>query len=216
MTADPASKYTSHSTMSSSRTQYLDSISELILPSGHVTRKLDFLGTVRIYNQYYFNVYRRYNNVHEIVLEDFAGDFHFHKDYTVRESLQKVLCLSDEQIHGLHTMDAVSFKHRSVISEEVTHLRWTEIENRWYALDMNLGGILKDFHQQALPNLLSPNVSQQEAQATQAQQAPRTRAHVSQALPASLEPTNLSDRFTAAAQPEENITVLRSGAIIRK
>jgi hypothetical protein len=81
---------------------------------------------------------------------------------------------------------------------------------------MNLGGILKDFHQQALPNLLSPNVSQQEAQATQAQQAPRTRAHVSQALPASLEPTNLSDRFTAAAQPEENITVLRSGAIIRK
>jgi hypothetical protein len=198
--------------MSYSRTQYLDSISEIVLPTGHVTRKLDFLGTIRIYNQYYFNVYRRYNNVHEIVLEDFAGDFHFHKDYTVRQSLQKVLCLSDEQIHGLHTMDAVSFKHRSVISEEVTNMRWTEIENQWYALDMNLGGILKDFHQQAFPN--SP-VSHQQEEAPQAPHAPRIRAHVSQTLLTSLQPTNLSDRFAAVAQPE-NITVLRNGTIIRK
>ena len=198
--------------MSYSRTQYLDSISEIVLPSGHVTRKLDFIGTVRIYNQYYFNVYRRYNNVHEIVLEDFAGDFHFHKDYTVRESLQKVLCLSDEQIHGLHTIDAVSFKHRSVISEEVTTLRWTEVENRWYALDMNLGGILKDFHQQAFPK--SP-VPQQAQEAPQAPIAPRARPHT---VPASLQPQNLSDRFAEveSRQPEENITVLRSGAIIRK
>jgi hypothetical protein len=201
--------------MSYSRTQYLDSISEIVLPSGHVTRKLDFIGTVRIYNQYYFNVYRRYNNVHEIVLEDFAGDFHFHKDYTVRESLQKVLCLSDEQIHGLHTIDAVSFKHRSVISEEVTTLRWTEVENRWYALDMNLGGILKDFHQQAFPK--SP-VPQHAQEAPQAPLAPRARAHVSHAVPTTLQPQNLSDRFAEveSRQPEENITVLRSGAIIRK
>ena len=207
----PAEKYTNLSTLSCSRTQYLDSISEIVLPTGHVTRKLDFLGTVRIYNQYYFNVYRRYNNVHEIVLEDFAGDFHFHKDYTVRQSLQKVLCLSDEQIHGLHTLDAVSFKHRSPISEEIANLRWTEIENRWYALDMNLGGILKDFHQQEFPN--SPVPHQQEA--PQAPQAPRIRAHVSQALLTSLQPQNLSDRFAAVAQPE-NITVLRNGTIIRK
>jgi hypothetical protein len=25
-------------------------------------------------------------------------------------------------------------------------MRWTEIEHRWYAIDMNLGGILHDFH----------------------------------------------------------------------
>ena len=132
--------------MSISRTLALDSISEIMMPNGHVTRKLDFLGTVRVYGQHYFNVWRRYNNVYEIVIEDFAGDFHFHKDYTIRESIQKVLCLSDEQIHGLYTIDAISFKHRADVSEDVTSMRWTEIEHRWYALDMNLGGILHDFH----------------------------------------------------------------------
>ena len=132
--------------MSISRAHTLDTISEIIMPNGHVTRKLDFLGTIRVYGQHYFNVWRRYNNVYEIVIEDFAGDFHFHKDYTIRESIQKVLCLSDEQIRGMYTIDAVSFKHRADVSEDVTSMRWTEIEHRWYALDMNLGGILHDFH----------------------------------------------------------------------
>jgi hypothetical protein len=129
-----------------SRTHTLDTISEIIMPNGHVTRKLDFLGTICVYGQHYFNVWRRYNNVYEIVIEDFAGDFHFHKDYTIRESIQKVLCLSDEQIHGLYTIDAISFKHRADVSEDVTSMRWTEIEHRWYALDLNVGGIHRDFH----------------------------------------------------------------------
>jgi hypothetical protein len=46
----------------------------------------------------------------------------------------------------MYTIDAVSFKHRADVSEDVTSMRWTEIEHRWYALDMNLGGILHDFH----------------------------------------------------------------------
>ena len=132
--------------MSMSRAHTLDTISEIMMPNGHITRKLDFLGTIRVYGQHYFNVWRRYNNVYEIVIEDFTGDFHFHKDYTIRESIQKVLCLSDEQIHGLYTIDAISFKHCADVSEDVTSMRWTEIEHRWYALDMNLGGILHDFH----------------------------------------------------------------------
>jgi len=136
----------SHHSPSMSRTHTLNTISEIIMPNGHVTRKLDFLGTIRVYGQHYFNVWRRYNNVYEIVIEDFAGDFHFHKDYTIRESIQKVLCLSDEQIHGLYTIDAISFKHRADVSEDVTSMRWTEIEHRWYALDLNVGGIHRDFH----------------------------------------------------------------------
>jgi hypothetical protein len=132
--------------MAASRSHTLNTISEIMMPNGHVARKLDFLGTISVYGNHYFNVWRRYNNVYEIVIEDFAGDFHFHKDYTIRESIQKVLCLSDEQIRGIYTIDAVSFKHRADVSEDVTSMRWTEIEHRWYALDMNLGGILHDFH----------------------------------------------------------------------
>jgi hypothetical protein len=129
-----------------SRDHTLASISEVMMPNGYLTRKLDFLGIVRVYGRHYFNVWRRYNNVYEIVIEDFVGDFHFHKDYTIRESIQKVLCLSDEQIRDVYTIEAVSFKHRADVSEDVTSMHWTEIEHRWYALDLNVGGIHRDFH----------------------------------------------------------------------
>ena len=129
-----------------SRSQNLAALSKIVLPNGHVTQKLDFLGTVSVYKQHYFNIWRRYNNVHEIVIEDFSGDFHYHKDYTIRQSIQKILCLSDEQMKGIYTIEAISYKHRADVSEDVTPLRWTEIEHRWYALDMNLGGILQDFY----------------------------------------------------------------------
>jgi len=186
--------------MSDSRMQQFQSLSEFVLPNGAITRKLDVLGSVRIYGQYYFNVFRRYNSPYEIVVEDFAGDFHFHKDYTVRESLQKILCLSEEQMKGLHTIDAVSFKHKAVISEEVTNMRWTEIEHRWYALDMNLGGILESFHRE------------QQAQQQQAQvpQAPLATRHILR-MPRGT-PVNLSDRFAAV----DDAMVLRNGTRVQK
>lgn len=123
-----------------SRYSQLDTISQMWF-NGRMTRKLDFLGTISIYDRHYFNVYRRYNNVYEIVLEDFAGDLHFHRDYTVRESIQRIMCLSDKDMMSIYTASAMSYKHRAEVSEEVTSLRWTEIEHRWYAMDINLGGI---------------------------------------------------------------------------
>lgn len=194
--------------MSDSRMQQFQSISEFVLPNGAITRKLDVLGSVRIYGQYYFNVFRRYNSPYEIVVEDFAGDFHFHKDYTVRESLQKILCLSDEQMKGLHTIDAVSFKHKAVISEEVTNMRWTEIEHRWYALDMNLGGILESFHREV--QQAQQQAQQQQQQQAQVPQAPLANRHILR-MPRGT-PVNLSDRFAAV----DDAMVLRNGTRVQK
>lgn len=190
--------------MSASRAHTLDTISEIILPNGRVTRKLDFLGTIRVYGQHYFNVWRRYNNVYEIVIEDFAGDFHFHKDYTVRESIQKVLCLSNEQIHRLYVIDAVSFKHRADVWEDVTSMRWTEIEHRWYALDMNLGGIHHDFHR--VPN----DVDEKE----DVDQTANITPVAERSIPSSplATPVRLTDRFTEL----EDYTLLRNGTKIKK
>lgn len=197
--------------MSMSRTHTLDTISEIIMPNGHIMRKLDFLGTIRVYGQHYFNIWRRYNNVYEIVIEDFAGDFHFHKDYTIRESIQKVLCLSDEQIHGVYTIDAISFKHRADVSEDVTSMRWTEIEHRWYALDMNLGGILHDFHR-VLRNAPVANDDEKE----EVQQVPSIASNpvTDRGIlfsPAAT-PIRLNDRFTEL----DNFTLLRNGTKINK
>jgi len=136
--------------MSTQRDQALAAISEISL-NGYVTRKLDFLGTVHIYGAHYFNVFRRYNSVYEIVLEDMHGDFHFHKDYTVRQSLQSVLCLSDEQMKTIHVRYATSFKHGSYPTggAEAVNMRWSQIHAQWQGVALDVGGILEDYHRES-------------------------------------------------------------------
>jgi len=228
--------------MSLDRTQLLHSISEMTLPSGMITYKLDFLGMIRIYNKYYFNVYRRYNNVYEIVFEDFEGDFHYHKDYTVRESLQKILCLSEEQMKEIHTIDAISFKHHANIPENVMGLRWTEIQHRWYALDMNVGGILQNFHNRTYNHSMTSNKScvsipdtpiPCRAHVVERIETPDSMAFITNdvemvagkstlveriILPSSACCMNLSDRFSELMEStnDEEYTVLRNGTRIAK
>jgi hypothetical protein len=197
------------------REQMLHSIGEMLV-NGRTMTKLDFLGTVRIYGDYYFNVFRRYNNVYEIVLEDFAGDFHFHRDYTVRQSIQKVLCLSDEQMEGLYTIDGIAFKNHSSDIDEITGMRWTEIQHRWYGVDMNLGGILQDFH-------CVPKVKLEDSDMTpplEIVQPDTPLADRTCIFSPIATPINLSDRFTAVENnttlAEEGVTVLRNGTRIAK
>lgn len=182
--------------MAVSRVHMLNTISEIMMPNGSITRKLDYLGAVRVYGQHYFNIWRRYNNVYEIVIEDFSGDFHFHRDYTIRESIQKVLCLSDEQMKDIYTIEAISFKHRADVSEDVTYMRWTEIEHRWYALDLNVGGILHDFHR-------IPRISHEEEKEVEYTPPPK-KARITPPAPLpdrsilfspSATPVRLTDRF---------------------
>ena len=217
-----------------SRSQNLAALSKIVLPNGHVTQKLDFLGTVSVYKQHYFNIWRRYNNVHEIVIEDFSGDFHYHKDYTIRQSIQKILCLSDEQMKGIYTIEAISYKHRADVSEDVTPLRWTEIEHRWYALDMNLGGILQDFHSiPSFDDVVMPPLETDESVSSDTsddefstqERSPRLKQEqqehqVEQVAQDRDYSSNLSDRFADQTwmllSPQENFMVLRNGTRIGK
>ena len=131
------------------RNNALDAMCEISL-NGYTTKKLDFLGTIHIYGVHYFNVFRRYNSVYEIVLEDFHGDFHFHKDYTIRQSLQHILCLSNEQMEGIYTRHATSFKHGScpmTSMHDAPNIHWSELQQQWQAAALDFGGILEDYHQ---------------------------------------------------------------------
>jgi hypothetical protein len=130
------------------RNNALDAMCEISL-NGYTTKKLDFLGTIHIYGVHYFNVFRRYNSVYEIVLEDFHGDFHFHKDYTIRQSLQHILCLSDEQMEGIYTRYATSFKHGScpmTSMHDAPNMHWSELQQQWQAAALDFGGILEEYH----------------------------------------------------------------------
>jgi hypothetical protein len=130
------------------RNNALDAMCEISL-NGYTTKKLDFLGTIHIYGVHYFNVFRRYNSVYEIVIEDFHGDFHFHKDYTIRQSLQHILCLSNEQMEGIYTRHATSFKHGScpmTSMHDAPNMHWSELQQQWQAAALDFGGILEEYH----------------------------------------------------------------------
>jgi len=168
-------------------------------------------------------------------MEDFSGDFHYHKDYTVRQSIQKILCLSDEQMEGIHTIEAISYKHRADVSEDVTGMRWTEIEHRWYAMDMNLGGILQDFHSippfayddVVMPPLEMDDSSTSDEEFVTQGQSPQIKQEkqeqqLEQLVQGRDRSSTLSDRFAEVDQSwmplssQENFMVLRNGTRIGK
>ena len=202
------------------REQQLNIFSEIVV-NGQITRKLDFLGTVSIYSWQYFNVWRRYNNPYEIVLEDQNGDFYFHRDCTVRQSVQRILCLTNEQVKDIHTIDVISFKTQSVVHQNVVNLRWTEIQQRWCGANINLGGILEDFHataqayQEQQAQQQDEQKEQQQEEEEQAQRWEPFSTRSDRAQTDEIEPTNLSDRFTQMEE-QKNVRVLRNGKVIKK
>jgi len=132
------------------RNQELHARSQMMV-YGRPTNKLDFLGTISIYHYEYFNVFRRYNNVHEIVVEDYTGDLHFIKNETLRQTLEGILCLSEEQTRNLYIQSAFSFKHQSeiTITQDMVDMTWSDIQHLWGGLVLNMGGILEDYHRLA-------------------------------------------------------------------
>jgi hypothetical protein len=121
--------------------------SSIIYVNGYLTNKLDFLGSISIHGRHYFNVFRRYNSAYEIVFEDYRGELHFHRDHTMFQSIQRLLCLTEEQMQGIHVISTFSFKHngRPAISDSFLDMHWSAIQANWQGLIVNLGGIL-DYH----------------------------------------------------------------------
>jgi len=196
------------------REQQLNLFSEIVI-NGKITRKLDFLGTVSIYNWQYFNVWRRYNNPYEIVLEDQNGDFYFHHDCTVRQSLQRILCLTNEQMKNIMTLEVIPFKTQSIVYQNVVNIRWTEIQQRWCGASINLGGILEDFHATAQAYQEQQQEEKKEEQAQRWEPFSPCGDRVQTFRVDEIEPTNLSDRFTQMEE-EKNVRVLRNGKVIKK
>jgi len=123
----------------------------IIMVGDMAINKLDLIAVISFHGNTYFNVFRRYNNVYEIVFEDLNGDFFTLKDDTVSKSLQQLLCLSDEQMSTLYTKWMVSFKHNGPppTMYNVAHMSWTEIQQEWYGITIDFGGVLDDYHADA-------------------------------------------------------------------
>jgi hypothetical protein len=133
---------------SNSRIDRLHSLSETAV-NGEVIHKMNLIGMVRVCGIHYFNVYRRYNSVYEIVVEDANGDFYLQRDGSLRDSIGAVLCLTNEQKYSMYTTDLYSFRHGGTPPAHPAapeNMLWSAIQQEWYAIDLNLRGILEEYH----------------------------------------------------------------------
>ena len=112
--------------------------------NGMPVSKLDYVAHISLHGAPYFNVFRRYNNRYEFLLEDFNGDIHYHKDVTIRQSLQAILCLTDEQMATAVIVYATGFKMQTPISLAIdTH--WSELHREHHGAMITVEGILEDY-----------------------------------------------------------------------
>jgi hypothetical protein len=111
---------------------------------------LDYVAHISIHGSGYFNVFRRYNSRYEFLVEDLNGDIHFHKDVTIRQSLQAILCLTDEQMATAVIVYATGFKMQTPISLAIdTH--WSELHREHHGAMITVEGILEDYPHATTP-----------------------------------------------------------------
>ena len=122
----------------------------MMLINGQPVSKLDYVAHISIHGSGYFNVFRRYNSRYEFLVEDLNGDIHFHKDVTIRQSLQAILCLTDEQMATAVIVYATGFKMQTPISLAIdTH--WSELQREHHGAMITVEGILEDYPHAATP-----------------------------------------------------------------
>ena len=134
--------------MSSDRSEQLARLSEMAV-NGQILHKIDLIGIVKICGEHYFNVYRRYNSVYEIVVEDCHGDFYLQKDVMLRDSIGAILCLSQSQLRDMYSVEVFTFRHAGTppcMPSAPENMYWSAIQRDWYAIEIHLRGVLEEFH----------------------------------------------------------------------
>lgn len=142
-TASTASTANASTANASERFSHFQAISQMVI-NGHIMHKLDFLASISIYGSPYFNVFRRYNSPYEIVVEDINADFHFFRNITVKETIQDVLCLSDEQMETFHVSNAISIKKYGCVDFDAT-MNWIQLQQLHEGVMLNVEGILSEY-----------------------------------------------------------------------
>ena len=126
--------------------EHLIELSQIVV-NGQLIHKLDHIASITINNKFYFNVFRRFNSVYNIVIEDENNDTYLHKNCTARFSLKNILCLSDELASKMYTETTFSFKHAGPapsLNMDILDMGWSDIHNKYNYLMINICGIFEN------------------------------------------------------------------------
>jgi hypothetical protein len=132
----------------SERDERLIKLSQLVV-NHNIHYKLDKVAEIYIHDQFYFNVFRRYNSVHEYIIEYMNGDIYLHKNERIRDSLQTIMCLSHDEIAKLYTQHVYSYKYHSDVESTTVDMAdetWTDIYEKHGAICVNFSGILTEYY----------------------------------------------------------------------
>lgn len=115
-------------------------LSEVTL-KGQTIRKLDLIATISIDHTPFLTVYRRYNNVHEIIVVDCQDDIYLQRDLPFLESIRRVLCLTPEQTSHVRIADLFSFQHQGTPPTghpSPLEMYWSDIQAHWQGIVVDL------------------------------------------------------------------------------
>lgn len=144
-----------------------------IMVNGSPVCKIDYIASIQIHSTHYFNVYRRYNNVYEIIVEDYRGEFHVFKDMPLRDIIASILCLPVCEYYSMSVLTAYSYGHNSPIySDFVINAPVSHIHSHYNGISVNLQGVLLDYKASCdyCSDLLSANMQQEQQQEEQQQE----------------------------------------------
>jgi hypothetical protein len=122
------------------RNANLQELSKMVV-NGQIIFKMDHIAVINLNGRHLFNVFRRYNSVFEMVIEDCHGDIFFHKDYTVKESMQRLLALTAETQQNLYIINVHEFHKNAPTVGDTNELnmRWSEIHRSLHGAIIDLG-----------------------------------------------------------------------------
>lgn len=127
------------------RNSKLMNLGQMIL-DGELAYKLDLIAKIKINDQPYFNVFRRYNSPYNILVEhEQTGDIYYGMNYTMRQSILDIFCLSLYfPTEAMTATSAISYKHSAGIKDlcksdnDILDMSWTEIQSEFEAIQVNI------------------------------------------------------------------------------
>ena len=125
--------------------------------------KLDFIARVFINGSQFFNVFRRYNSVYEIVVADMQGELYYRKNSSIRVTLQDIMCMNDDVADHIYTDRLFSYKHNADMSDSMPHevadLLWTDVQSMYEAIQVDFKGVMEGYYVPSTPLYSTPTAT---------------------------------------------------------
>ena len=105
--------------------------------------KYDLIGVVLSYGLKLFDVYRRYNSSHSIMIHDARNNhIYFHKNYTIHQSIQQILLLTHSQTRLLSVYRSYSIKDALTIHPpNLLYKYWFDIQEIYQTIIFEIAGL---------------------------------------------------------------------------